>query len=227
MVKKSVSAEPQAPQLEKGFVRLACGSAENDIIRALLKAKLTGAEWDVVMIIIRKTWGFLKQSDKISLSQFGAEGKRHRSNYINALKSLINRRIVLVVKSGLVPNSPLAINEYRFNKAFNDWTSTRIGTSTKNSKKLVPDSRHTKENHYKKKPIARTRAQEKIKLTNFLKQFMRPLSASKEAEQYLNRYGEEVVRKSLNSSTCISTYKFVECCEFYKKNLKKAKNETG
>jgi len=205
MVKKSVSAEPQAPQLEKGFIRLACGSAENDIIRALLAAKLSGGEWDVVMIIIRKTWGFLKQWDAISLSQFGTEGKRARKNYLIALKNLIERKIILVTKSTLGTTSSLGTNKYSFNKLFTEWASVETVPRNENGQNLGTISLHTKRNHYKKKPIARTRAQEKIKLTNFLKQFMRPLSASKEAEQYLNRYGEEVVRKSLNSSTYIST----------------------
>lgn len=43
------------PQLEDGYTRIA-----DLVLEALMKAKLTGTQWDLVMVIIRMTWGYQK-----------------------------------------------------------------------------------------------------------------------------------------------------------------------
>lgn len=199
-----MTTPPNIPQLENGFIRIATGKSDNDIVRALLRARLTGGEWDVVMTIIRKTWGFSKQWDKISLSQFASEGKRTRRAYIVSISSLLVKRIALVKRGAL------GTNQYSINKRFNEWLSEADFPSEKKRKKLVKQTSHTKET-VQKKPIL------KIKFQNFFKQFMPIVAAAKEFDTFRNRYGEEVIERALNHSSCTSQGKFIELCEYFKK----------
>ena len=53
-----------SPQLEDGHTRVA-----NELLEALMLAKLTSRQWAVVMALIRKTYGYNKKTDDIGLSQ--------------------------------------------------------------------------------------------------------------------------------------------------------------
>jgi len=78
-----------APQLEDGHTRIA-----NEILEALLLARLTSRQWSVVMAIIRKTYGYQKKTDDIGLGQLSdltGLGKPHLSV---AVRELEERRII-------------------------------------------------------------------------------------------------------------------------------------
>ena len=55
----------ETPQLEDGYVRIA-----NKIMEALARIRIPGESRQVLDAIIRKTYGWGKTKDKISLSQF-------------------------------------------------------------------------------------------------------------------------------------------------------------
>ena len=55
----------RSPQLENGHTRLA-----NEIMEALCRFRIPGVERQVLDAIIRKTYGWHKKKDAISLSQF-------------------------------------------------------------------------------------------------------------------------------------------------------------
>jgi phage replication O-like protein O len=141
----------QTPQLENGFIRIATGKEENDILMALIKANLNSTEYQIVLLIIRKTWGYGKKEDWISITQFMKYTGKGRTTIIEALNKLV-RKSVLVRKSGRGVRSL-----YRLNKDFNTWNKLVRKTglvrktdksSTENRTPLVRKSvlRTTKDN---------------------------------------------------------------------------------
>ena len=139
----------KTPQLEDSFIRIASGKEENDILMALIKAGLSGTEYQVALLVIRKTWGYKKKEDWISLTQFENYTSKTRHGIIYAIKSLVKKNI-LVKKTTLGK-----ISLYRFNKNFNQWRilvkkNTRVKkiyiTSEKKVTPLVKKNTPTKDN---------------------------------------------------------------------------------
>ena len=52
------------PQLEDGYVRIA-----NELLEAIIRAPLSKRELMIVLAVVRKTYGYGKKTDDISLSQ--------------------------------------------------------------------------------------------------------------------------------------------------------------
>lgn len=102
------------PQKEHGHMQIATGNADNDLIMALVRASLHGSEYQVALFVLRKTWGYQKKEDRISLSQFQGATGLVRSTVCRAINSLVARRI-------LVAQRGLPITVYSFNKRFNEW----------------------------------------------------------------------------------------------------------
>jgi len=67
----------------------------NDFLEALYK-HLGDQESRVLLFLVRKTWGWNKKSDFISLNQFVKELGILKPNVCRALSSLVKRRIVTV-----------------------------------------------------------------------------------------------------------------------------------
>lgn len=102
------------PQKEHGHIQLATGSGENDLIMALVRASLHGSEYQVALFVLRKTWGYGKKEDRISLSQFQKATGLARSTVCHAINTLVARRV-------LVAQRRLPITVYSFNKRFDEW----------------------------------------------------------------------------------------------------------
>lgn len=124
------------PQREDGNRQIA-----NDVYIALIMAKLSGAEYQAIMFIIHKTWGFNKLSDKIGYSQMIKIIKLTKPGIINVVKNLEIRCIVVVDRK--VVKGSLPVNEYLFNKYYDTWldktgqpmfTTLEIEQIRKNSK---------------------------------------------------------------------------------------------
>ena len=168
------------PQIENGHTKIA-----NEILESLMDAGLNGSEWNVLMHVIRKTYGWNKKSDLISITQFEKAVKSPRSVVCRTIKSLVTKKILLVTKTGLV-------NEYGFNKRYNQWVVTKVGLAKKtrkgsdqNNKKVVTKMGHTKDTLTKdtiintKEKIKRKKFGEYVKLTdkeyqNFTKTYGQP-----------------------------------------------------
>ena len=82
-------------QLENGYTRIA-----NEILEHLVNTALLGSEWQILVCIIRKTYGFQKREDKISLTQFQRFTKLSRPTVVKGIKNLIHRGIL--VKTALL-----------------------------------------------------------------------------------------------------------------------------
>ena len=109
-------------QIENGeFTRI-----HNDILGALAKSHLTGQEIRILLFLLRKTYGWNKKEDAISLSQFAEGiGIKHSQKVVSILSGLLSKKIIYRNKKvGL-------IWVYGFNKHLDQWTasSTQQGTT--------------------------------------------------------------------------------------------------
>lgn len=99
------------PQTENGYTKIA-----NEILEKLVNTPLLGSEFQVTLFVIRKTYGFNKKHDIISLTQFEKGTGLSRPTIIKTLKNLMARNIVRNIK---LPKNKIA---YRFNKNYDMWT---------------------------------------------------------------------------------------------------------
>lgn len=85
----------------------------NKALEHLAKVKLSPNESRTVMALNRKTYGFQKDEDRISISQFQDMTRLERKRQIEALKSLVKKRIILK-ETG-------SINSYALNENYAEW----------------------------------------------------------------------------------------------------------
>jgi len=138
------------PQTENGYTKIS-----NELLEAIIRSGLNGTEIAIIFHIIRKTYGFSKLEDEISLSQFCESIPVSRMSIITALKNLQLVKIIRLVKKGL---SVKMSNRYAINKNYEEWQLVKktrlVKISSKTSKdfynKLVKKTLHTKENIQKK-----------------------------------------------------------------------------
>ena len=79
-----------SPQAEDGFIRIA-----SEIVEALCKVNLSAYESRVLWFILRKTYGWQKKTDWISLSQFSKGTGLDKRHVHRTLKRLQEREIVI------------------------------------------------------------------------------------------------------------------------------------
>jgi phage replication O-like protein O len=94
-----------SPQLEKGYTKIA-----NEILEKLAFAGINGSEYRILITVIRKTYGFNKKKDYISLTQFQKATIMDRKQAVETIKSLVGKRILLKEES-----------TYTFNKNWEEW----------------------------------------------------------------------------------------------------------
>jgi phage replication O-like protein O len=121
------------PQIKNGFTRIA-----NEILEALAKVNLSAYETRTLLALLRKTYGFQKKEDRISVSQFQKITGLKRQHQSRALKELEERQIITRIGDGF-------INNYLFQKDFSKWrTITKRGdglqTVTRIGDTLSPES---------------------------------------------------------------------------------------
>ena len=97
------------PQLENGYVKIA-----NEIIDALIRHRIPGEQMQCVLFIVRKTYGFNKKWDSIANSQFVKATGMKKGNVSRAIKTLIDKKIV-------IKNDNYTIPRYQFNKNYKQW----------------------------------------------------------------------------------------------------------
>jgi phage replication O-like protein O len=78
------------PQLDDGYTKIA-----NPIMDALARTQFSGYERRVLDFIFRKTYGWNKKSDQISLTQFVEGTGIDKKNVIHAISKLVSRHFIL------------------------------------------------------------------------------------------------------------------------------------
>lgn len=117
-----------SPQLENGHTRIA-----NELLERIIASGLNGTELACVFFVLRKTYGFHKQEDEISLSQFQNAIPVSKETICTALSNLQLVKILRLVKKGSSRNSS---NLWAFNKDYDTWQLVK-------KTKLVKISRRT------------------------------------------------------------------------------------
>jgi phage replication O-like protein O len=108
-----------SPQIENGYTRIA-----NEIMEALAKIRIPGEARQVLDAVFRKTYGWNKREDKISLSQFEKMTGLARPSICRAIKKLLIMNII--EKSGnskslFTKRGNDKISVYSIQKNHNDW----------------------------------------------------------------------------------------------------------
>lgn len=97
------------PQLENGHLELA-----HEIVESLARIRISGTEWQLLWVILRKTYGWHRKVDAISLSQFQAMTGLSRPHISRYLKKLLRKKVIVLRKDG-------GVRSYGFNKDFDEW----------------------------------------------------------------------------------------------------------
>jgi phage replication O-like protein O len=138
-----------SPQKENGYTPIA-----NELMEKLSALSINATSFRVIICILRKTYGWQKREDIISLSQIKKMTGLDRS-VVNAIKELEELNILKITRrEGLT-------NVIRFNKDYEKWglvqstaqaelVQNRAGTSAKSCQELVQPIAHTKETLQKK-----------------------------------------------------------------------------
>jgi phage replication O-like protein O len=101
------------PQCEDGYVRIA-----NEIQDALCRTRISGEERQILDCILRKTYGWGKLEDAISLSQFVDMTGIIKTHIPRAINGLLSKKMITITKNG---NAPAHI--YSFVKDYEQWES--------------------------------------------------------------------------------------------------------
>ena len=102
--------EMASPQTEDGYTRIA-----NELLQALAFVNISGAEMQAFLVVLRKTYGFNKKEDAISLSQFCLATGMKKPNVCRALSKLIKKNMII-----RIDNKPPT--RYRIQKDYTKWT---------------------------------------------------------------------------------------------------------
>lgn len=93
------------PQTENGFVSIA-----TELFERICSVPINGSEFRVMLFTIRKTYGFKKKFDWISLTQYQVGTGLPRSNIVKTLSSLVVKRLLSKEE-----------NRYGVNKNYTEW----------------------------------------------------------------------------------------------------------
>ena len=171
----------------------------NEIADRLCSYRLNGQEWQIVWVVLRKTWGWLenpkdkkspkKKMDRIALSQFAKFTGINRSRCHTLLKGLINKKIL---KRTVTEKYNTKQISYGFQKDYDLWrvlpknttvTEKCNGVLPKSVTKLLPKSITTKDTL--KETI--TKERKKIYKRKFL-EFV--LLTDEEHEKLISQFGK-------------------------------------
>ena len=98
-----------SPQVKNGYTMIA-----NELLEAISRKLLSGDEHRVFWTILRKTYGFKKKLDQISLSQFVLATGINKQNVCRALSKLIKKNMIIKIDNKLM-------RSYSIQKDYTTW----------------------------------------------------------------------------------------------------------
>jgi len=107
------------PQLENGYTKIA-----NELLEAIAAIRIPGEAMQVLLVIIRKTYGYCKKKDAISLSQFVSATGMKKPNICRAVKKLLDMNIIKPLSKKIIKiieKDNAYISEYELNKDCASW----------------------------------------------------------------------------------------------------------
>lgn len=119
------------PQVENGHIKIA-----NEVWDAFVATRIPGEARQVFDFIIRKTWGFNKKLDFISLGQISRATHISRSHIVRAIDILTEMNLI---KRSVPENGNSSITKYGPNKDFETWkVLPKKGTCSPKREQGVP-----------------------------------------------------------------------------------------
>ena len=114
----------------------------NELLDALIRYRIPGEQMQVFLCVMRKTYGFNKKKDEISLTQFEEHTGLKRPAVARSIKSLVTKGLLRCNKSVTG-----GTNIYEIIKDFDKWERvvTKVLPSNKDVKKGVTEVLHTKD----------------------------------------------------------------------------------
>lgn len=152
-----------SPQLENGYTQIA-----NELMEAFGRSRIPGEARQVLDVILRKTYGYRKKSDWISLSQFVQLTGMRQAHVCRAVNKLLGMKIIerKQKKNG---------SNYSLNKDYGEWTVPNKGVPKKIIRGVpklvirgVPNKGHTKETITKERFTKETMAPKSRKIEKTL-----------------------------------------------------------
>jgi len=105
----AILPEGASPQAEDGHVDIA-----NEIVEALAKRNLSAYESRILWVIFRKTYGWHKKTDQVSITQFEKATGLKRRHVHRTLSELVERKIVTRIGNSRIVS-------YGFQKDYTKW----------------------------------------------------------------------------------------------------------
>lgn len=120
-----------SPQLENGFTPIS-----NELLEALMMVQMSGSEWQYVMCLVRKTYGFRKKEDWVTNTQVVKMTGLRKERVSEAKSRLLERKIVTEKR-----------NKISLNKDYDEWKELRKSVTAVTEKRnfLLRKSVPTKE----------------------------------------------------------------------------------
>ena len=138
------------PTLENGYTKIA-----NEIMDTLCRTRIAGEERQILDCILRKTYGWNKCEDSISLSQFVEMTGIKKPNVVRSIKALLSKKIITVIKKD---NRTSEV--YKFNNDFDTWIP--LSKKITLSKKIMTVIKKDNASLSKKIPTKETTTKETI-----------------------------------------------------------------
>lgn len=119
------------PQLENGYMRIA-----TELIEALARVCVGGSVRQIVDVVIRKTYGFNKKDDRISIDQFKKATGLSRRSVIYAVQEAEAKRLIFVIRKKILGGKN-EVNSYRFNKDYDLWVVQNSALQVENNRTVA------------------------------------------------------------------------------------------
>lgn len=106
-------------QLENSYTKIA-----NELLEAIAAIRIPGEAMQILLVIIRKTCGYHKNKDAISLSQFVSATGMKKPNVCRAIKKLLDMNIIKPLSKKIIKiieKDNAYISEYELNKDCASW----------------------------------------------------------------------------------------------------------
>ena len=107
------------PHLENGYTKIA-----NEIMDALSMAMPGFTEGQIILAVMRKTYGWNKGEDNISISQLCAMTNKSKRMVIYALQNLEAKKMIIIERA--TKNGEKQTNRIKFNKRHKEWVVQNI-----------------------------------------------------------------------------------------------------
>jgi phage replication O-like protein O len=145
----------------EGFLKM-----PNEIVDAFTKLQLSGYQWRILMVIIRKTNGWNKSTDRIALSVFEEYTGLERRNLNKNLNALIKRGIITKDSSGYMTRYGLQGDWTKWQMSVNNNTSVKSDTTT--SVENDTETSVNNDTHKRQKTIKYSPDSDKVRMSELL-----------------------------------------------------------